>query len=146
MSISTRKTNRHGKGKYLQGNFFSAKNEENFPYKSSYELAFLNIIEKDEKIIKYLYEPFELYYIDSEGKQRIYRPDFMLLYSCGKIEITEIKPKIMLKDYDVQAKAKSCRAYLEENYKNINISYKFVTEKDLFNSTKEYTDFVKSAK
>jgi len=146
MSTSIKKTQRHGKAKYLQGDFFSQKNGENFPYKSSYELAYLNLIEIDSTIIKYIYEPFELYYIDVNGKQRIYRPDFMLLYSCGKIEIVEIKPKAMLKDFDVQSKARSCKLYIEENYRNINISYKFVTEKDLFNSNKEYQDFLKSTK
>lgn len=146
MSISTKKTQRHGKAKYLQGDFYSQKNEENFPYKSSYELAYLNLIEKDNAVVKYIYEPFELYYIDVNGKQRIYRPDFMLLYDCGKIEIAEIKPKAMLKDFDVQSKARSCRLYIEENYRNIKISYKFVTEKDLFNSNKEYQDFLKSTK
>ena len=87
-----------------------------------------------------------MYYNDVTGKQRIYRPDFMLLYADGSIEITEIKPKAMLKDFDVQSKARSCRLYIEENYKDIKIQYKFVTEKDLFSSDKEYQDFLKSIK
>lgn len=96
--------------------------------------------------MNYIYEPFELYYNDVTGKRRIYRPDFMLLYADGSIEITEIKPKAMLKDFDVQSKARSCRLYIEENYKDIKIQYKFVTEKDLFSSDKEYQDFLKSIK
>lgn len=70
----------------------------------------------------------------------------MVLYADGKMEITEVKPKIMLKDYDVKAKASACRAYLEETYKDIDIKYRFITEKNLFSSDKEYTDFVKSIK
>lgn len=146
MSTSTSVILRHGKTKYIQGNFHSKKNGDNFPYKSSYELAYLHQLESEDEVIKYLYEPFELYYNDVNGKQRIYRPDFMILYANGSIEITEVKPKIMLKDFDVQAKARSCRLYIEENYKDVDISYRFITEQDLFNSDKEYQDFVKSIK
>lgn len=146
MSTLTNEIPKHGKAKYIQGNFYSKKNAENFPYKSSYELAYLHQLETKSEVIKYLYEPFELYYNDVNGKQRIYRPDFMILYENGSIEITEVKPKIMLKDFDVQSKARSCRLYIEENYKDIDISYRFITEQDLFNSDKEYQDFVKSIK
>lgn len=146
MYTLTNVTNKHGKGKYIQGDFYSEKNKENFPYKSSYELAFLHQVEKNPLVIQYIYEPFELYYIDSTGKRRIYIPDFMVLFTDGSMEIAEIKPRIMLQDFDVQAKGRSCREYLLENYKDINISYRFITEKDLFNSDKEYKDFVKSIK
>lgn len=146
MSILINEIPKHGKAKYIQGNFYSKKNAESFPYKSSYELAYLHQLETDNEVIKYLYEPFELYYNDVNGKQRIYRPDFMILYTNGSIEITEVKPKIMLKDFDVQSKARSCRLYIEENYKDVDISYRFITEQDLFNSDKEYQDFVKSIK
>lgn len=103
-------------------------------------------MENDDNVIKFIYEPFELYYFDVHNTRRIYRPDFMVLYTDGRMEITEVKPKIMLKDYDVRAKASACRDYLEENYKDINISYRFITEKNLFSSDKEYNDFIKSIK
>lgn len=146
MSTSTSVILRHGKTKYIQGNYYSKKNDDNFPYKSSYELAYLHQLEVEEEVIKYLYEPFELYYNDVNGKQRIYRPDFMILYANGSIEITEVKPKVMLKDFDVQSKARSCKLYIQENYKDVDISYRFITEQDLFNSDKEYQDFIKSIK
>lgn len=135
-----------GKAKYIQGNFFSKKNNDNFPYKSSYELAYLHQLESNDEVFSYIYEPFELYYIDSNDKQRIYRPDFMVLLKNGSIKITEVKPQIMLKDYDVKSKAKACRQYIEERYKDIDIEYKFITEKELFNNDKEYADFLKSIK
>lgn len=146
MSTSTNVTVRHGKAKYVQGDFYSKKNDEQFPYKSSYELAFLHQIETNPEVLSYIYEPFELYYNDYTGKRRIYIPDFMVLYKDGSIQISEIKPKIMLQDFDVQSKARSCREYLIENYKDIKINYKFITEKDLFTTSKEYTDFLKSIK
>ena len=103
-------------------------------------------VEADTTVVSYIYEPFELYYIDSNSKQRIYRPDFMVLYADSKIILSEIKPTIMLQDYDVQAKAKAARQYIKENYVGVDICYKFVTEKDLFNGDKEYQDFIKSIK
>lgn len=55
----------HGKSKYLQGNYYSAKNDSSYPYKSSYELAYLEKLEVDDRVLKYLYEPFQVAYVDS---------------------------------------------------------------------------------
>lgn len=146
MSTIIREIVPHGKTRYVQGDFYSKKNKCNFPYKSSYELAYLHQLEADAIVVSYIYEPFNLYYIDSTSKQRIYKPDFMVLYSDGKVLITEVKPIAMLGDFDVQAKAKSAREYIKDNYKDVDISYKFITEKHLFNGDKEYQDFLKSIK
>lgn len=145
MSTTTNVIN-HGKSKYIQGDFHSKKNNSVFPYKSSYELAYLQQLESDDKVVQYIYEPFELYYKDIKNSQRIYRPDFMVLYSDGSIRITEVKPEIMLSDYDVRSKAKSARAFIKENYTDLDIKYEFITEKNLFNDAKEYQDFIKSIK
>lgn len=136
----------HGKSRYIQGDFFSKKNNSTFAYKSSYELAYLQQLESDESVIQYIYEPFDLYYKDIKNNQRIYKPDFMVLFEDGSVRITEVKPEIMLSDYDVRAKAKSARAFIKENYPGVDIAYKFITEKDLFNDDKEYQDFIKSIK
>lgn len=146
MSTSTRETVQLGKTKYIQGNFYSNKNKGSYPYKSSYELAYLHLLENDPTVHQYIYEPFSLYYKDVNDKQRSYLPDFMVLYTDGTMEIAEIKPTIMLKDYDVRAKALACELYLKETFKDLQIPYKFVTEKDLFASDKEYQDFIKSIK
>lgn len=135
-----------GTGRYIQGDFFSEKNQDMFPYKSSYELAYLHLIEKNEEVLSYIYEPFELYYYDSKGKRRIYIPDFMVLFKDGSIQISEVKPRVMLADFDVQSKGRACKEYIKENYTDLSISYRFITEKDLFSSTKEYNDFLKSIK
>ena len=62
------------------------------------------------------------------------------------MEVLEIKPKAMVKDLDVQRKAVACRAYLEKNFKSETIRYKFITEKDLFKTPKDYTTFLKEHK
>lgn len=143
MSIIIKEIN-HGKTKYIQGDYYSKKNASTFPYRSSYELAYLHLLEKDSSVVQYIYEPFDLYYKDIKNAKRTYRPDFMVLYEDGSVRISEVKPHIMLSDYDVRAKAAAARSYIKENYTDIDIKYQFITEKDLFNSDKEYQDFIKS--
>lgn len=145
MSTSTKRV-LHGQSKYVQGDFYSKKNDSTYPYKSSYELAYLEKLEKDDQVLKYLYEPFEVPYVDYYSKNRMYRPDFMVLSEDGSILITEIKPEAMLEDFDVKAKAKAAQLFIKEKYKDINIEYKFVTEKHLFKDIKAYTDFIKRVK
>lgn len=140
------KKDKQGNSKYIQGNFYSEKNKDNYPYKSSYELAFLHQLETNPAVVKYIYEPFELFYYDIKNNRRIYRPDFMVLYDDGSLEINEVKPKVMLKDFDVRSKAKYCIEYLNENFKEVSIKYRFITEQDLFSTSKEYTDFIKTIK
>lgn len=146
MSILTKETPTHGKSKYIQGSYYSLKNECSFIYRSSYELAYLYQLEKNPDVVKYIYEPLELYYIDNYKKQRTYKPDFMILYGDGKMEITEVKPTAMLGDFNVRAKAKAAELYIKDNFKDSDVSYRFITEKDLFTSDKEYADFLKSLK
>lgn len=146
INVYFNKTPSTGKTRYLQGTFHSNKNDEDFAYKSSYELAYLQKLENDENVIRFIYEPFELPYVDSYNKERKYIPDFMVLYKDSTVKVTEIKPQAMLKDYDVQAKAKAAMKYIEENYKDLNMSYEFVTEKQLFNGDKGYLNFLKEVK
>lgn len=135
-----------GKAKYIQGDFESAKNKMKFPYRSSYELAYLHQLESDDQVVQYIYEPFEVPYTDIDNRKRMYRPDFMILYADGSMKISEVKPSIMLKDYDVQSKARHCREFIKTTFIDVNIEYTFITEKDLFSSEKEYADFLKCIK
>lgn len=146
MSTLTNEIQKLGKSKYVQGTYYSLKNECNIPYRSSYELAYLYQLEKNQNVLSYIYEPFDLYYTDSCRNQKIYKPDFMLLYIDGSMEIVEVKPTSMLGDFNVKAKANAARSYIKNTFKDVNMSFKFVTEKDIFSSDKEYTDFLKSLK
>lgn len=135
-----------GKTKYITGKFYSKKCDATFDYRSSYELAYFHILEKDVDVLSYIYEPFEVPYRDSEGSVRNYRPDILVLFTNGSMQVSEIKPKAMLLDYDVQAKAKAARQYIADNYKDINITYKFITESCLFKDTTAYANFLKTIK
>lgn len=135
-----------GKARYVSGKYYSNKMKESFIYRSSYELAYLEKLELDKSVIKYMYEPFEVSYIDFYKKSRKYIPDFLVLYEDGSIQISEIKPEAMLQDYDVKAKAKAVMDYIDKEYKGMPISYKFITEKTLFKSNLDYLKFLNKVK
>jgi phosphopantothenoylcysteine synthetase/decarboxylase len=140
------KKSKSGSVKYFNGKFYSKKNKTTFTYRSSYELKFFLDLESNKKVNSYISEAMYIPYIDSTGVQRTYIPDLLVLYMDGTMEVLEIKPKAMVKDADVQKKAAACRNYLLKNYKDEKIRYKFITEKDLFKNTAEYTTFLKENK
>ena len=135
-----------GVTKYITGKYYSKKNELDFTYRSSYELAFFIKLEADESVLRYIYEPIESRYVDSNGTERTYQPDLMILYSTGKVIIAEIKPSVMLTDFDVKAKANSMRKEIKTKFKDLDMEYKFITEKDIFRDNNEYVEFIKRIK
>lgn len=146
VNVYFNKKGKNGAPKYFNGDFYSKKNDEIFKYRSSYELAFFYQLEEDEEVTNYMYEPFEVSYIDFYKTQRNYRPDLLILYKDGSIVIAEIKPSTMLADYDVQAKANAAKKFIKDNYKNINVKYKFITEKTIFKDNSEYIKFLNDIK
>lgn len=132
--------------KYFNGKFYSKKNKATFTFRSSYELKMFLELEANKKVDSYASETMNVPYVDSTGQKRTYIPDLLVLYTSGAMEVLEIKPKTMLKDLDVQRKAAACRHYLTKYFADEKIRYKFITEKDLFKTPKEYTEFLKTHK
>lgn len=128
------------RGKYRTGQFFSKKNNSGFVYRSAYEYAFFEKLEENVEVVQYISEPFFIPYRDSKGKSRSYKPDIIVLYADGRVEICEIKPQAMLANLDVQCKAAGCRAFIKTQ--RMNATYKFITEEDIFNSAQEYADIL----
>ena len=146
INIYFNKKNSKGTRKYITGDFYSNKNKLTFKYRSSYELAYFHKLEKDLNVVSYIYEPFEVEYIDFYKQKRKYRPDLLVLYVDGSLHVSEIKPAAMLRDYDVQGKASAAKAYIKEYYKDHKIEYKFITETMIFADNTEYLEFLKQAK
>lgn len=135
------KQDERGNGKYRTGHFVSAKNKSSYVYRSAYEYAFFTKLENDDTVVQFIVEPFQVPYVDSRGKQRVYKPDIVVLYSDGTLRIYEIKPKAMLRNLDVQSKAAGCRAFIR--IQRMNATYHFVTEEDIFANLKEYQEVLK---
>lgn len=129
--------------KYNTGKFYSKKNKKEYIFRSTYELAYLHILEDNKDVLSYIVEPFEIAYF-FEGYKRNYWPDVMVLYRDGRIEIVEIKPTEHLKFKKVRAKAAAARKYIETHLKNAK--YVFVTEKDIFSTEGDYQRMLKVLK
>lgn len=134
-----------GSSVYLSGSYYSNKNKCRMTYRSSYELKFFSILEDDPDVIAYQSETVAIPYTNDEGKKKTYIPDIIATKSNGDMFVYEIKPKIMLANTNVRLKAKACVKYFKNILKgtDLKITYKFITEEDLFTSYKEYSDFVK---
>lgn len=130
--------------KYKTGKFISHKNNSTFTYRSGYEYAYFEKLEKDISVINYVVEPFQIPYIDDRGKKRSYTPDIIVLRDKGHIEVIEIKPKLMLNNSIVQKKASAARSFLKRNFKNSIIEYKFITEEDIFENYQHYLEVLKA--
>lgn len=135
---------KEGGGTYHNGLFYSEKNNIEIRYRSSYELKFFQMLEKDKNIINYLSESFSVPYYDSQEKKKMYIPDILALTQKGDFIVYEVKPKDMLGDIDVQRKAQACKIYMKQNFGKSD--YRFITEKDLFPTPKDYYAFLKEIK
>lgn len=132
-------------GTYNTGTFYSVKNNSTVKYRSSYELKFFQMLEKDSTIVNYAVEAFSVNYLDADVISRSYIPDVLALTTKGTFIVYEIKPEDMLRDLTVQKKAQACKKYIKQAFGPLS-EYKFITEKYLFKNNKEYLDFLKEIK
>lgn len=83
-------------------------------YRSSYELAVLNILEKDENIVSIISEPLYIEYIFKDKIKR-YVPDFIITTKFNEKKIIEVKPESFIY-YPINIeKFKSAEKYCENN-------------------------------
>lgn len=122
--------------RYKSGAFKSLKMQRFVQYRSAYEYIYYKQLESDPKVLKYITEPVKIPYVDADGIVKNYIPDCLVLYDDGRMELCEIKPSEMLKAVNVKLKARAALKYTKE--KGLNIIYKFITEKDLFKTPKDY--------
>lgn len=113
----------------VEGVFYSRKNKKTFVFRSSYEWAFLYLIENDDRVINYHSEPLQIPY-KYRGKNRVYWPDILVLYEDGSLHLHEIKPIRFVKHPQVLAKANAAVKFLKQNIPGAEFS--FITEKEIF--------------
>jgi hypothetical protein len=109
------------KNRYHKGAFFSVKNNRTFYYRSSWELKYMEFLEKDSNISTYQYESIKLPYYYRKDK-KWYIPDFIV----GN-RLIEIKPVYMMNKKRNIAKFSSARLYCQQN----NMTFEVITEKEL---------------
>lgn len=125
--------------KCLKGTFSSFKNKTVMVFRSAVEFAYFFSLEEDEDVLSYEVERLEYieYYHPHKKKYYKYYPDVFVKYRDGHNEIVEVKAFSRLKNKINITKAEAAKKYVKTLYRTI---YKIVTEKDIFNSQKDYND------
>lgn len=83
-------------------------------YKSGMELEFYLMLDKNDSILTYQYEPVLIHY-QYKGELRTYAPDLLITYIDGSQKLVEIKPEYLLLDPQNQAKFTAAQS-LYENF------------------------------
>lgn len=109
--------------KYYGGIFYSNKNKKDIKYRSSYELKALEILEKDDDVVYYYYEPYSIKYRNGKRSTII---DFEIFYKENK-KIVEVKPKSLLNRWNNEEKIKAIKKHCQNN----NILFEVWTETEL---------------
>lgn len=122
----------YGKNFHEKGYVFSEKLDKEVFYRSSWERAAVEWLDKEETIRTFTYEPFSIAYhiIEASGvrQQRYYIPDFLVEYVDGRKELWEIKPAA----YSESAKVKQKQSAAEEYCQTHGIdAYKLLTKQSL---------------
>lgn len=115
--------NHHPYSNHEHGWITSAKFNQKFYYQSSYERRFLKFCENSSKISSLQRSKSVIPYVDNDGKERIYNPDFLV---NGKL-LVEIKPQSMMPLNNNAQKIRVGKKYCEEN----GLEFRLITEPEL---------------
>lgn len=111
----------------LRGWHSSPKSGEVY-YRSSYESRAYEILDADDDVVSYQYEPVSIPYLSIDGSTKNYYPDLMVQYRGGRSILVEIKPRDLVNTEVNQAKADAAIAWCDER----NIEFTIWTEQQLF--------------
>ena len=119
------------------GYYTSIKNGDKIPYMSSYELKYFQILDSDENVKYWSYEPISIQY-ELKGKTHSYFPDVLVDNNC----LVEVKSKYFWYRHKemCEAKAQAAREYC----KKMGWEYKIIYEDDLGIEIKSYPDYIKN--
>lgn len=99
-----------------KGNVWSEKAQRDIPYRSTWEKRVVEILESDETVISFKFEPFRIpYYLEGSTRdfKRYYVPDFLVEYSDGSKVLVEVKPECFVGAAMNVAKFAAAREYCE---------------------------------
>lgn len=73
------------------GTYHSRKIDRTFSYRSSWELQFMQLLDADDEVETWTFEPFSIPY-EFDGERRRYVPDFHVVTRSGSSIVVEVKP------------------------------------------------------
>jgi len=107
----SRKT--YGKNGHVRGDY-EAKTKKIYHYRSSWELATMEHLDRDSNVSSWNYECLRIPYY-YETNKRWYVPDFFVEFSDGRKEIWEIKPKQLIDSDANKLKSEAAQKFCLEN-------------------------------
>jgi hypothetical protein len=112
-----------------KGEFFASKAQRLIPYRSSWELRAIEMLEADPTVESFRFEPMRIPYLygireDGSEQKRHYIPDFIVTYSDGRRVMVEVKPHCYVDTAVNRAKAEAAREYCSE----VGASFEFWTQ------------------
>ena len=115
-----------------KGYFWSDKNAKNIRYRSTFEKRAFELLEIENTVLSYIYEPFYIKYKINE-EYKYYIPDILVEYvDCKKL--IEIKPITLTDTNEFRAKQEYATKFCVEN----GITYEIWTEVVLFPNRKKF--------
>lgn len=127
--FSILKRNSKGKSGYVYSDKCLNSVDNFVSYDSTYELAFITLMDNEDNVLSYIREPKDLdisYVLNDEI--HYYLPDFIVEYSDGCRKMIEIKPKSLVSDNVVILKSKSAIEWCKIH----DMAYEVLTEDDIF--------------
>lgn len=132
-----------GFGKVI-GYFYSIKNEKSIPYRSTWELLYMQILEQDDDVILYNYEKIRVPYTDKKGNKKYTVPDFLVCYRDGTKAIVEVRPFWRIEDVNTKLKMGAVNTFCNQNKYKSTWVYEF-TDKENFKQV-EFSPIFKETK
>lgn len=109
---------------FKSGYFTSTKSGRKMFYRSSYELAALEKLDKDANVKDFKTEPFSIVYTGLDGFEHRYHPDIIVELNDGTQKLIEIKPLSLKDKQENVLKEKVGRDFCEKN----SLSFEIWTE------------------
>ena len=94
------------------GTYVSSKTGATINYRSSWELEYAKLLDADETVTTWKYEPFAIPY-EHDGETKQYLPDFLVSYDDESKELVEVKPDRLTYTSINEAKRKAAIALCE---------------------------------
>lgn len=97
------------------GQCFSKKTSQVVYWRSSWEKKALSILEECSLVATYRLEPFAIPYVDHDGRQRSYIPDYEVILTDGRRCLVEVHPDWQWKLEIDQIKREAAHFFCENN-------------------------------
>jgi hypothetical protein len=99
-----------------KGWYTSSKVDRSYFYRSSWEEAVMQWLDRCPNVVTWEYETLRIpYFYEKEGCQRWYVPDFVIIWNSGLCQVVEVKPKEFVETDRVRLKREAAERWCAVN-------------------------------